>query len=165
MPNVMGRQFPYTPQGVAAAQQYSQSLGMRDGGPMGFRPVGYQVGGPVGYAEGGTPMDKETRGAVIEFLMSMTGMTDPTPLLELSDAELVAAKDKVSQPQVAAPQMSAPQVSAPQMSAPQVSAPQMSAPQQIPNFPGVVPNETGSGYDYYPPTDMYNGGLMSLRRR
>ena len=47
MPNVMGREFPYTPEGMAAAQQYSQALGMRDGGMMGFRPIGMQAGGDV----------------------------------------------------------------------------------------------------------------------
>ena len=45
MPNVMGREFPYTPEGMAAARQYSQAMGMRDGGPMGFRPLGMQAGG------------------------------------------------------------------------------------------------------------------------
>jgi len=44
MPNVAGREFPYTPQGMAAAEQYKQSLGMRGGGMMGFRPVGYRDG-------------------------------------------------------------------------------------------------------------------------
>ena len=49
MPNVAGREFPYTPQGMAAAEQYKQSLGMRGGGIMGFRPVGYAHGtGPAG---------------------------------------------------------------------------------------------------------------------
>ena len=48
MPNVMGREFPYTPEGTAAAQQYRQTLGMRDGGMMGFRPVGMQAGGVPG---------------------------------------------------------------------------------------------------------------------
>jgi hypothetical protein len=43
MPNVMGREFPYTPGGMAAARQYSQAMGMRDGGPMGFRPLGYMA--------------------------------------------------------------------------------------------------------------------------
>ena len=47
MPNVMGREFPYTPEGMAASQQYAQSMGMRDGGPMGFRPVGMFLGGIV----------------------------------------------------------------------------------------------------------------------
>ena len=47
MPNVMGREFPYTPQGMAEAQQYRQALGMRDGGSMGFRPVGYADGDAV----------------------------------------------------------------------------------------------------------------------
>jgi hypothetical protein len=45
MPNVMGRKFPYTPEGMAAAEQYKQSMGMRDGGSMGFRPLGYADGG------------------------------------------------------------------------------------------------------------------------
>jgi len=44
MPNVAGREFAYTPQGMAAAEQYKQSLGMRGGGMMGFRPVGYADG-------------------------------------------------------------------------------------------------------------------------
>ena len=47
MPNVAGREFPYTPQGMRDAEMYRQSLGMRDGGPMGFRPLGYEVGGAV----------------------------------------------------------------------------------------------------------------------
>ena len=45
MPNVMGREFPYTPEGMAAAQQYAQAMGMRGGGSMGFRPIGMQEGG------------------------------------------------------------------------------------------------------------------------
>ena len=45
MPNVMGREFPYTPEGMAAAEQYRRTLGMRDGGMMGFRPIGMQEGG------------------------------------------------------------------------------------------------------------------------
>ena len=52
MPNVMGREFPYTPEGMAASQQYSQSLGMRDGGMMGFRPIGMQTGGAAAAEEG-----------------------------------------------------------------------------------------------------------------
>jgi hypothetical protein len=36
MPNVMGREFPYTPGGMAAARQYSQAMGMRDGGLWAF---------------------------------------------------------------------------------------------------------------------------------
>ena len=60
MPNVAGREFPYTPQGMAAAEQYRQSLGMRGGGMMGFRPLGYQEGG--GVPEGGVPIGAgETR--------------------------------------------------------------------------------------------------------
>jgi hypothetical protein len=64
MPNVMGREFPYTPQGMAAAEQYKQSVGMRDGGSMGFRPVGYDVGGEVGLKE-----------RLIEEILRISGMT------------------------------------------------------------------------------------------
>ena len=45
MPNVMGREFPYTAEGMAAAQQYEQAMGVRGGGMMGFRPVGMEEGG------------------------------------------------------------------------------------------------------------------------
>jgi hypothetical protein len=77
MPNVMGREFPYTPEGMAAAEQYKQSVGMRDGGSMGFRPVGYDVGGEVGLKEG-----------LIERIMQITGMTDVGTLLEMSVPDL-----------------------------------------------------------------------------
>lgn len=53
MPNVMGREFPYTAEGMAAAQQYSQAMGMRDGGSMGFRPIGYAGGGVATPQPGG----------------------------------------------------------------------------------------------------------------
>jgi len=63
MPNVAGREFPYTPQGMAAAEQYKQSLGMRGGGMMGFRPVGYQDGtGPAGVYPAFQRYKDETRG-------------------------------------------------------------------------------------------------------
>ena len=52
MPNGMGREFPYTPEGMAAAQQYRQAIGMRDGGMMGFRPIGMQTGGAAAAEEG-----------------------------------------------------------------------------------------------------------------
>jgi hypothetical protein len=47
MPNVAGREFPYTPEGLQAAEQYRQALGMRNGGAMGFRPLGYANGGGI----------------------------------------------------------------------------------------------------------------------
>jgi len=63
MPNVAGREFPYTPQGMAAAEQYKQSLGMRGGGMMGFRPVGYQNGGGV-ESDTAIPLDNVARAFV-----------------------------------------------------------------------------------------------------
>ena len=47
MPNVMGREFPYTPEGMAAADNYRRAMGMRGGGMMGFRPLGYKDGAEV----------------------------------------------------------------------------------------------------------------------
>jgi len=52
-------------------------VGMRDGGSMGFRPVGYNVGGDVGLKEG-----------LIERIMQITGMTDVGTLLEMSVPDL-----------------------------------------------------------------------------
>jgi hypothetical protein len=195
----MGREFPYTPQGMAAARQYSQAMGMRDGGSMGFRPVGY--------ADGDLVMDPQTRSAIIEKLMDMTGMGANT-FVGLSNEQLTAAVQKVEADALAAQTQQLQQMqertSPSQRSAPSdfLGAPSdlgnargpsdrdidqilqmqqlekganaggvegfLVAPQQIPNFPGVVPNEQGDGYNYYSPsepTGMYNGGLMSLRRR
>ena len=68
MPNIAGREFAYTPQGMAAAQQYKQSLGMRGGGMMGFRPVGYQEGtGPAGVE---APLELKTVVSDLYALMS-----------------------------------------------------------------------------------------------
>ena len=80
MPNVMGREFPYTPEGMAAAEQYKQSVGMRDGGSMGFRPVGYDVGGEVGLKE-----------RLIEEILRISGMTSEQAtgtLLQMSVPDL-----------------------------------------------------------------------------
>jgi hypothetical protein len=73
----MGQEFPYTPEGMAAAEQYRQTLGMRDGGMMGFRPIGMQ--------EGGVPL---TDAQKIERIMELTGMQNPGVLLDLTSDEL-----------------------------------------------------------------------------
>ena len=98
MPNVMGREFPYTPQGMAEAEQYRQAVGMRGGGMMGFRPVGYQTGGVIdrddSFAEG-EAFDQATREAIIENIMELTGMKDPSSLFDLSDEQLMAAQQNL----------------------------------------------------------------------
>ena len=55
MPNVAGREFPYTPEGLRAAEQYRQLLGMSNGGAMGFRPLGYANGGDIGSVAAAAP--------------------------------------------------------------------------------------------------------------
>ena len=108
MPNVAGREFPYTPQGMAAADQYRQSLGMRHGGSMGFRPVGYQDGSLVeprrnlgrlsgaGVAGAAEPvLDPDSRAAMIERIMFLTKMENPLVFLEMSDEQLRATLAKV----------------------------------------------------------------------
>lgn len=166
MPNVMGREFPYTPEGMAAAEQYKQSVGMRDGGSMGFRPVGYAYGSP------GVPVgDEDMRMATIQEIMQITGMTDPEPLLEMSMAELKNALSGLIGNEQGMPstgQMMAPQ----QMMAPlsEMGAGNIPQPEGLPPInsqdympgkmaPSPQPNvgdPIGGGYR--------NGGLASLRR-
>ena len=74
MPNVMGREFPYTPEGMAAAQQYRQALGMRDAGPMGFRPVRMRHGGVPAFAA--PPMAPDVR-AIFQGLVDVTRSGSP----------------------------------------------------------------------------------------
>lgn len=70
MPNVMGREFPYTPEGQAAALRYSRAIGMRGGGMMGFRPVGYQEGtGPAGAQLSGVEAQRSDVLAIVSGLM------------------------------------------------------------------------------------------------
>ena len=95
MPNVMGRDFPYTPEGMTAAQQYSQAMGMRDGGPMGFRPISYANGGPVQ----GDP----ERSRVINALAEITGLP-PETFSELPDDKLLEFARQVAQQQPQQPQ-------------------------------------------------------------
>jgi hypothetical protein len=99
----MGREFPYTPQGMAEAEQYRQAVGMRGGGMMGFRPVGYQTGGVIdrddSFAEG-EAFDQATREAIIENIMNLTKGTsaeinNPTILFDLSDEQLMAAQQNL----------------------------------------------------------------------
>jgi hypothetical protein len=90
---------------------------------MGFRPVGYDVGGEVGLKE-----------RLIEEIMQITGMTDVGTLLEMSVPDLQNALSGLlgnEQGMMPPGQM-------------------MSPPDMRPNSPGVVPNE-GGGFDYYPP--------------
>ena len=77
MPNVMGREFPYTPEGMAAAEQYRRTFGMRDGGMLGFRPIGMQ--------EGGVPLTKAQK---IERLMALTGITDERLYMTMSEEQI-----------------------------------------------------------------------------
>jgi len=70
MPNVLGREFPYTPEGEAAALRYSRDIGMRGGGMMGFRPVGYQEGtGPAGAQLSGVEAQRSDVLAIVGGLM------------------------------------------------------------------------------------------------
>jgi hypothetical protein len=77
MPNVAGREFPYTPQGMAAADQYRQSLGMRGGGTMGFRPLGMQAGGVPGAGAGASNPNMEI---YLRLKRALTEMSSPTEL-------------------------------------------------------------------------------------
>jgi len=86
MPNVMGREFPYTPEGMAAAQQYKQAIGMRDGGMMGFRPIGMQAGG---IAEDDKAATMET---YLSFQEALENKSSPTELNKFIYDNLSALK-------------------------------------------------------------------------
>jgi hypothetical protein len=86
MPNVMGREFPYTPEGMAAAQQYKQAIGMRDGGMMGFRPIGMQAGG---IAEDDNAATMET---YLSFQEALENKSSPTELNKFIYDNLSALK-------------------------------------------------------------------------
>ena len=78
MPNVAGREFPYTPEGLQAAERYRQALGMRNGGLMGFRPLGYADGGDAAAVRREARVDRAARVA-----------------LELADRALLAEREPV----------------------------------------------------------------------
>ena len=157
MPNVMGREFPYTAEGMAAAQQYSQAMGMRDGGMMGFRPVGYQGGGsvPVGYADGDVVMDEQDRVVLIEYLMDMTGM-GPNTFLEMPNADLMRAREKVDADALKAETQQMPPPAAYQ--APNFPVATGMGAMQDPAF-AMAEDERAAGT----PPRMNRGGIMSLR--
>ena len=158
MPNVMGREFPYTAEGMAAAQQYSQGMGMRDGGSMGFRPVGYDEGGPVGYADGDVVLDDQSRAAVIEKLMLMTGM-GPNTFVPLTNGELINAVQTVEAEDLAAKMQ---QMAPTQQMAPAITTmpdptgfPPEGGDQMLMSRPGMSSMRDNIG--------MAGGGIMSLR--
>ena len=173
MPNVMGREFPYTPEGMAAAEQYKQSVGMRDGGSMGFRPVGYAHGSP-GVAVG----DEDMKMAAIQQIMQITGMSDPGPLLEMSMAELENALSgliNAEQPQqMMQPDQSMMALPPPQMMGPppdMAPPPDMMEPQYDSTMgpgagvsAGIVPQPSPADIRPRSVQGYRNGGLASLRR-
>ena len=105
MPNVMGREFQYTPQGMADADQYRRSLGMRDGGPMGFRPLGYAGGGhmssrPAGYANGDLVESNRDTAAMLQEALTNLSPDDLRMFIENNEGALRALAQ--SNPAVAA---------------------------------------------------------------
>ena len=68
MPKIGDRHFAYTPEGMAAAERYKQSIGMNAGGMLGFRPLGYADGDLV---EKYAYQDAAARQAAIDFILSI----------------------------------------------------------------------------------------------
>ena len=178
MPNVMGREFPYTPQGMAAAQQYRQALGMRNGGPMGFRPVRMQTGGDARNANTEIYLRLQKALALSpaelnNFLYENTGalkaMADENPAraAQLADAmeqsgfegfmrNLMQGADQVPRPSetlgVYGSEPPVPQMQVPPQEQIPPPVPQMQIPPRgMSDFPGYQPgNQQGTG-DFYPP--------------
>ena len=185
MPNVMGREFPYTPEGMAAAQQYAQAMGMRDGGMMGFRPLGMQAGGvPVADAA------PDVR-AIFQGLVDATQSGSTQDVAAYIESNRQDLNDMVSMMML--PQGQADFITNTINSFAPPPVPQRNTPPQgMSDFPGYEPG-TGDFYspqqeDTMPPDGyladpgfsmspppipdygvdnigMAGGGLMSLRRR
>ena len=95
MPKIGDRHFAYTPEGMAAAERYKQSIGMNAGGMLGFRPLGYADGDLV---EKYAYQDAAARQAAIDFILSTMGSTSDgmvATLLSMSDPDLRRAELKV----------------------------------------------------------------------
>jgi hypothetical protein len=90
MPNVMGREFPYTPGGMAAARQYSQAMGMRDGGPMGFRPLGYMAHAKKNFSTQ-VPINKV---ADLAEVLAQFGRHGDTNIAHISPQEMMHLKGR-----------------------------------------------------------------------
>ena len=94
MPNVMGREFPYTPEGMAAAEQYKQSVGYAYGSPG--VPVGDEIGVNSLVATGmgrraAESGDMGLKEKLIEEILRISGMTSEQAtgtLLQMSVPDL-----------------------------------------------------------------------------
>ena len=131
----------------------------RDGGMMGFRPVGMEVGGMMGQgAAGSGGMTDAVRAAIIEQLMSMTGMRAPT-FIEMTNEQLMTALRKVEADALRALEMQ------------QMPMPPTALGSGVTTNPGFDPATNTytpplpeSNQPYYPELPrMAGGGIMSLR--
>ena len=147
---------PVSDNPIGGSQNLTETFGMRDGGSMGFRPVGYDEGGPVGYADGDVVLDNQSRAAVIEKLMDMTGM-GPNTFVPLTNGQLINAVQKVEADALAAQMQQMQQMQGPAglMAPTQQMAPAM------PDPTGVPPE--GGDQMLMPRPGMAGGGIMSLR--
>lgn len=179
MPNVMGREFPYTPEGMAAADQYRRTFGMRDGGMMGFRPIGMQEGGSADttaivqglYDVMGRGTTDEVRDYIDRHRMILENSTkidDPFfntlrnvlpnfPAEPLRDAQLPPQ----GQPDITAPLDRYPMDEALQQL--ETSAPMRPMPPEP--MPYFNPDDIAVANGGYITRNRNRGGIMSLRRR
>ena len=100
MPKIGDRHFAYTPEGMAAAERYKQSIGMNAGGMLGFRPLGYADGALVegDDADEFVYPDAAARQAAIDYILSTMGSTSDGmvgTLLAMTHPELRRAQLKV----------------------------------------------------------------------
>ena len=138
----------------------------RDGGMMGFRPVGMQGGGMMGQgaAEGGGMTDA-SRAAIIEQLMSMTGMRAPT-FIEMTNEQLMTALQKVEADALKALEMQQMQQMPmpPTTKSPTLGSGVTGSPGYDPAINTYTPPLPESNQPYYPELPMMaGGGIMSLR--
>jgi hypothetical protein len=173
MPNVAGREFPYTPQGMAAAEQYRQSLGMRGGGMMGFRPVGYDQGGEAvnRYREGLIDqilsLSRNTSDSVRMALRGQDTSSLEATLARLREESMQGSPVSDLPPEQRRQLMELPSQTdfmgrpiTPPQERPSVEDLQQPLGQSVTENPGYDPQTGG----FFPPERRAHGGIMSLRR-
>ena len=159
------REFGREPRDTAELQEYMISGGgavtpMRDGGMMGFRPVGYEQGGPVAPGQGRNAAQEGVQ-LLVNELVSV--MRDGTP----SDVRGYVNMNRPSLEAIAGMDIGPANIVRNVLSQFPLESPpreQMPQEQQMPQMPDLGPGFDPQTGDFFPPQARASGGIMSLRR-
>ena len=159
------REFGREPRDTAELQEYMISGGgavtpMRDGGMMGFRPVGYQEGGPVAPGQGRNAAQEGVQ-LLVNELVSV--MRDGTP----SDVRGYVNMNRPSLEAIAGMDIGPANIVRSVLSQFPLESPPMEQTQpmqQTQPMPDLGPGFDPESGDFFAPQARAYGGIMSLRR-